>query len=247
MGPRDGGGVVGWWERLREDLRVLRARDPAARGAAIEVLATSPGLHAQWAHRLAHRLWRRGVPLLPRLIAHTARATTGVEIHPGATLGRRLFIDHGMGLVIGETAHVGDDVVLFHGVTLGGTGKTRGARHPVLEDQVQVGAGAAILGAITVGRGARVGANAVVTRAVPPGVTVVGVPARPLGAPDDRAALEALVVDLARRVAALEAPPRPAAAAERAALAGAVAELARRVAALEAPVAAPPPARPARR
>jgi serine O-acetyltransferase len=130
-----------------------------------------------WLHRLAHALWVRHVPLLPRLISHYARFLTGIEIHPGATIGERFFIDHGMGIVIGETAEIGDDVSLFQGVTLGGTGKETGKRHPTLDDGVMVGVGAHILGAVRVGRGAKVGGGAVVLRDVPPYATAVGVPA----------------------------------------------------------------------
>jgi len=163
--------------RLREDIQAIKDRDPAARNGTLELLLITPGLHAQWAYRLAHALWVRHVPLLPRMIAHYARFLTGIEIHPGATIGRRLFIDHGMGVVIGETAEVGDDVTLFQGVTLGGTGKVKGKRHPTLEDRVTVGVGASILGAVTIGAGARIGGGAVVLRDVPPNTTAVGVPA----------------------------------------------------------------------
>lgn len=163
--------------RLREDIRTVKDRDPAARNGALEILLITPGLHAQWAYRLAHALWIRQLPLLPRLIAHLARFFTGIEIHPGATIGRRLFIDHGMGVVIGETAEIGDDVSIFQGVTLGGTGKAIGKRHPTLGDRVTVGVGASILGAVTIGAGARIGGGAVVLRDVPPDTTAVGVPA----------------------------------------------------------------------
>lgn len=163
--------------RLREDIQAVKDRDPAARNGTLELLLITPGLHAQWAYRLAHALWVRQVPLLPRVIAQYARFLTGIEIHPGATIGRRLFIDHGMGVVIGETAEIGDDVTLFQGVTLGGTGKVNGKRHPTLEDRVTVGVGANILGAVTIGAGARIGGGAVVLRDVPPNTTAVGVPA----------------------------------------------------------------------
>jgi serine O-acetyltransferase len=165
------------FSRLREDIRAVKDRDPAARNGALEIMLTTPGLHALWLHRLAHALWVRHVPLLPRLISHYARFLTGIEIHPGATIGERFFIDHGMGIVIGETAEIGDDVSLFQGVTLGGTGKETGKRHPTLEDGVMVGVGAHILGAVRVGRGAKVGGGAVVLRDVPPYATAVGVPA----------------------------------------------------------------------
>ncbi len=163
--------------QLREDIQAVKDRDPAARNGTLELLLITPGLHAQWAYRLAHALWVRQIPLLPRVIAQYARFLTGIEIHPGATIGRRLFIDHGMGVVIGETAEIGDDVTLFQGVTLGGTGKVNGKRHPTLEDRVTVGVGANILGAVTIGAGARIGGGAVVLRDVPPNTTAVGVPA----------------------------------------------------------------------
>jgi serine O-acetyltransferase len=168
---------MGFFSRLREDIRAVKDRDPAARNGTLEIMLTTPGLHAIWFHRLAHALWVRRVPLLPRLLSHYARFLTGIEIHPGATIGRRLFIDHGMGIVIGETAELGDDVSLFQGVTLGGTGKQTGKRHPTLEDGVMVGVGAHILGAVRIGRGAKIGGGAVVLRDVPPHATAVGVPA----------------------------------------------------------------------
>src|SRR3954471_9845248 len=165
---------------LREAVQAYRERDPAARSAA-EVLLCYPGLHAVLWHRLSHGLWRRGFRLAGRFTAHIARWLTGIEIHPGARIGRRLIIDHGMGVVIGETAEVGDDVYLYHQVTLGGTSSARGAkRHPTVGNGVIVGAGAKILGNITVGDGARVGANAVVIQPVAAGETVVGIPARPV-------------------------------------------------------------------
>jgi len=167
--------------RLREDIRAIRARDPAARST-VEILLTYPGLHAVQAHRLASVLHRRGRTLLARIVSHLSRAVTGIEIHPGATLGRRLVIDHGMGVVIGETAVVGDDVTLYQGVTLGGTGKQRGKRHPTIGNGVIVGVGAAVLGAVQIGDGARIGGGAVVLRDVPPDTTAVGVPAKAVGA-----------------------------------------------------------------
>lgn len=174
---------------LREDLETARRRDPAARSL-VEVALVYPGLHAVWAHRVAHRMWREpGLRLPARLLAHVSRAITGVEIHPGATVGRRLFIDHGMGVVIGETAVVGDDVVLFHGATLGGKSMRKGKRHPTVGDGVVVGAGAKVLGAVWIGDGAQIGANAVVLRDVPPGEVAVGVPAtirrKPAAAPPE--------------------------------------------------------------
>ncbi len=152
-------------------------RDPAA-GSRLEVLMTYSGLHAIVFHRINHRLWLWRVPILPRLLSQVARLLTGIEIHPGAMIGRGLFIDHGMGVVIGETTVIGDDVTLFQGATLGGTGKERGKRHPTIEDRVVVGAGAKILGNITIGSGSLIGANAVLIRNVPSNSTVVGVPGR---------------------------------------------------------------------
>jgi serine O-acetyltransferase len=164
---------------LRESIKAYRERDPAARSD-LEVLLCYPGLHALMWHRLAQGLWRRQLKLLGRMVAHLSRWLTGIEIHPGAVIGRRLVIDHGMGVVIGETAEIGDDVYLYHQVTLGGTSSERGKRHPTIGHNVIVGAGAKILGGISVGDGARVGANAVVIRPVPAGTTVVGIPARPI-------------------------------------------------------------------
>nr|WP_202627931.1 serine O-acetyltransferase EpsC [Cellulomonas sp. APG4] len=162
---------------MREDLEAARRRDPAARSS-LEVALGYPGVHAVWGYRVAHRMWREpGLRLPARLLSQAVRAATGIEIHPGAQLGRRLFIDHGMGVVIGETSLVGDDVVLFHGATLGGTSMRHGKRHPTLGDGVVVGAGAKILGPVWVGDGARVGANAVVVKDVPALATAVGVPA----------------------------------------------------------------------
>lgn len=162
---------------LREDLQAARDRDPAAR-TLLEVALGYPGVHAIWGYRVAHRMWRGPALRLPaRLLSQAVRAATGIEIHPGAQLGRRLFMDHGMGIVIGETAVVGDDVVLFHGATLGGTKMSRGKRHPTLGDGVVVGAGARVLGPVWIGDGAKIGANAVVVKDVPPNATAVGVPA----------------------------------------------------------------------
>ncbi len=163
------------FERLREDIRCTFERDPAAR-TTWEVLTTYPGLHAVLWHRLTYRLWRANWKWLARWLSTVARWLTGVEIHPGATIGRRFFIDHGMGVVIGETAEIGDDCTLYHGVTLGGTTWRKGKRHPTLDNNVVVGAGAKVLGPITVGEGARIGSNAVVVKDVPPGATVVGIP-----------------------------------------------------------------------
>jgi serine O-acetyltransferase len=165
------------FETLREDISSVFARDPAAR-TSWEVITCYPGFHALLLHRLAHALWRQRLRWLARFIAHLARFFTGIEIHPGATIGRRFFIDHGMGVVIGETAVIGDDVTLYHGVTLGGTSWNKGKRHPTLADGVVIGAGAKILGPITIGAGGKVGSNAVVFKDVPPGATAVGNPAR---------------------------------------------------------------------
>jgi serine O-acetyltransferase len=161
---------------LLADIRAILRNDPAARNV-FEVLLY-PGLHAIILHRLAHRLWRAGIPFLPRLLSQIARFFTGIEIHPGAQIGCGFFIDHGMGVVIGETTEIGDDVTLYQGVTLGGTGKQRGKRHPTLGDRIVVGVGASVLGAITVGDDARIGGGAVVVKDVPPYSTAIGVPAR---------------------------------------------------------------------
>jgi serine O-acetyltransferase len=164
--------------RIKEDITVVFERDPAARGV-LEVLTCYPGFHALLLHRVvSHRLWGWGLRWLARLVSHFGRFLTGIEIHPGATIGRRVFIDHGMGVVIGETAEVGDDCTLYHGVTLGGVSWNKGKRHPTLGEGVVVGAGAKILGPFEVGAGARIGSNSVVVKAVPAGVTVVGIPAR---------------------------------------------------------------------
>jgi len=165
------------FDRIREDIRCVFARDPAARST-WEVLTCYPGFHALTFHRLAHGLWGAGLQWLARFVSHVARFLTGIEIHPGATIGRRVFIDHGMGVVIGETAEIGDDCTLYHGVTLGGVSWNKGKRHPTLGKGVVVGAGAKILGPFVVGDGAKVGSNSVVVKAVPEGATVVGIPAR---------------------------------------------------------------------
>ena len=165
------------FERLREDIQSVFHRDPAARNA-FEVLTCYPGMHAIWLHRAAHCLWKKDWKWLARLVSNFGRWMTGIEIHPGAKVGRRCFIDHGMGIVIGETAEIGDDVTLYQGVTLGGTSWNKGKRHPTLENGVVVGAGAKVLGPFTVGAGAKIGSNAVVTKAVPAGATAVGIPGR---------------------------------------------------------------------
>lgn len=165
------------FDRIREDIRCVFDRDPAARNS-FEVLTAYPGVHALIIHRLSHRIWKMGFKWLARMLSHLARWLTGIEIHPGATIGRRFFIDHGMGVVIGETAEIGDDCTLYHGVTLGGTSWNKGKRHPTLENNVVVGAGAKVLGPITLSNGVRVGSNAVVVKDVPENATVVGIPGR---------------------------------------------------------------------
>ena len=168
-------------KEVTRDLRAARDRDPAARGVGpAEMLAAWPGVQALLAHRVAHALHGAGVPVVPRTLATATRAVTGVEIHPAAQIGPGLFIDHGMGVVIGETAEIGEDVTLYQGVTLGGTGFATGKRHPTLEDNVTVGSGAKLLGPIRVGHGAKVGANSVVIHDVPPNSTVVGNPGHPV-------------------------------------------------------------------
>lgn len=170
---------------IREDIRSVFDRDPAARNS-FEVLTNYPGLHAVLSHRVTHWLWCHRMKWLARFLSQLARWFTGIEIHPGARIGRRFFIDHGMGVVIGETAEIGDDCTIYQGVTLGGTSWEKGKRHPTLGDGVVVGAGAKVLGPFTVGRDARVGSNAVVTKAVPDGATVVGVPGRIIKRRDDK-------------------------------------------------------------
>ncbi len=166
---------------IRDDVVAARERDPAAAGVrAAEILATWPGVHALLAHRVAHALHNAGVPLLPRVLALITRSVTGIEIHPAARIGSRLFIDHGSGVVIGETADVGDDVTIYQGVTLGGTGFATGKRHPTVESNVTIGSGAKLLGPITIGHGAKIGANSVVIHDVPPNSTVVGNPGHPV-------------------------------------------------------------------
>ncbi|MCL5425798.1 MAG: serine O-acetyltransferase [Gammaproteobacteria bacterium] len=187
------------FQRLREDINSVFDRDPAARNF-LEVLTNYPGLHALLLHRCGHWLWKKNLKWLARTLSTFSRWLTGIEIHPGATIGRRFFIDHGMGVVIGETAQVGNNVTLYQGVTLGGTSWNKGKRHPTLEDGVIVGAGAKILGPFTVGAGAKIGSNAVVTKEVPPGATVVGIPGKIVKRADPDVE-EALDVDPARREA----------------------------------------------
>jgi serine O-acetyltransferase len=174
-------GLGSVWKEIRRDVRAAQERDPAARDVgSSEILAIWPGVHAVLAHRVAHALYDAHIPLLPRLIAGVARLLTGIEIHPAAQIGRGLFIDHGMGVVIGETAEIGDDVTLYQGVTLGGTGFACGKRHPTVEDNVTIGSGAKLLGPIRVGHGSKIGANSVVIHDVPPNSTVVGNPGHPV-------------------------------------------------------------------
>ena len=165
------------FKTMKEDIQTVFAKDPAVRST-MEALLCYPGLHALWAHRLAHFLWQHKLRLLARLISHLNRFFTGIEIHPGASIGRRFFIDHGAGVVIGETSEIGDDVLLYQGVVLGGTTLEKKKRHPTLGNGVEMGSGAIALGPITIGDGARVGSSSVVIRPVPAGVTVVGIPAR---------------------------------------------------------------------
>ena len=185
VAERRAGPVTRWAGRVGalrrtavEDVDAAMARDPAARSR-LETFLTSPGLHAVWSHRLAHRLWERPAYKLPaRILSNVTRTLTGVEIHPGATIGRRFFIDHGMGVVIGETAIVGDDVMLYHDVTLGGRSLAKVKRHPTVGDRVTIGSGARVLGDVTLGADSQVGANSVVTKDVPAGAVAVGIPAQ---------------------------------------------------------------------
>lgn len=166
------------WGRMREDVASARLRDPAARSS-LEIALLYPGIHAVWAYRVWHVLWRRRLRFAARLGSQLTRWLTGIEIHPGATIGRRFFIDHGMGVVVGETTEVGDDVMLYHGVTLGGRQREGGKRHPTIRDGVAIGAGAKVLGPIEIGEGSVIGANAVVTKDAPADSILVGVPAKP--------------------------------------------------------------------
>ena len=172
------------FETIKEEIQVVFERDPAARSV-LETVLTCPGFQAILVHRFNHWLWNQKLFLLARLSAHLVRFLTGIEIHPGATIGRRFFIDHGMGIVIGETSEIGDDCSIYHGVTLGGTTWQKGKRHPTLENNVVVGAGAKILGPVTIGAGARIGCNAVVVKDIPMGATVVGVPGHIVVKKDD--------------------------------------------------------------
>lgn len=198
-------------DAIRRDIRVARERDPA-KPTTLEVIFAYPGVHAVWGHRISHWLWRRGRRLFARTLAEVTRILTGVEIHPAAKIGPGLFIDHATGVVIGETSEVGEDVTIFHGVTLGGTGRDRGKRHPTIGDRVSIGAGAKILGAIKIGDDSRIGANSVVVKEVPASAVVIGVPgqivSRPGPASDDDSKLPDLVgvslKSLLTRVARLE-------------------------------------------
>lgn len=167
--------MIGFFKSIKEDIDAVFERDPAAK-TLLEVLLCYPGLHALWAHRINHWLWTHHLPLTARILSQVVRFFTGIEIHPGAVIGRRFFIDHGMGVVIGETTVIGDDVTLYQGVTLGGTGKEKGKRHPTVGNNVFIGAGANVLGNITIGENSRVGAGSVVLRDVPDNSTIVGVP-----------------------------------------------------------------------
>ena len=182
------------WRLLKEDLRTARRRDPAA-SSTLAVALTYPGVHALWAHRVSHALWRRGARLPARMISSATRSITGVDIHPAATIGRRVFIDHATGVVIGATAEVGEDVVIFHGVTLGGVSMTPGKRHPTVGNRVMIGAGAKVLGPITVGDGVKIGANAVVVKDVPCGNVAIGVPARLIEKSDQDTSDSDLIID----------------------------------------------------
>ena len=166
-----------FFSTLKEDIKTVLSKDPAARNA-LEVIFCYPGLHALWAHRIAHFFWKHGFFFLARFISHISRFLTGIEIHPGAKIGRRFFIDHGMGVVIGETAEIGDDVLMYQGVVLGGVSLEKKKRHPTVGNNVVIGAGAILLGPIKIGDSAKIGAGSVVVKSVPPGATVVGVPGR---------------------------------------------------------------------
>jgi serine O-acetyltransferase len=200
-------------EAIREQITTIFRQDPAARSI-LEVLLCYPGLHATVAHRLAHRLYKWRVPLVPRLISQLSRFFTGIEIHPAAVIGRRFFIDHGSGVVIGETAEIGDDVLLYQGVTLGGTGNEKGKRHPTLGNKVVVGSGAKVLGSIRIGNHVKIGAGSVVVRSAPDHSTVVGIPGRVVRTKEQMGDLEhgklpdpegRAMEDLSRRVRELEA------------------------------------------
>ena len=187
------------FETIKEDIQVVFDRDPAAKST-IETLTACPGLHAILFHRLNHWLWNKGLFLIARIAAHIARFLTGVEIHPGAKIGRRFFIDHGMGIVIGETAEIGDDCSIYHGVTLGGTTWQKGKRHPTLKNDVVIGAGAKVLGPITLDDCSRVGSNAVVVKDVPAGATVIGIPGHIVAMRDESENKEAQREAMAKKI-----------------------------------------------
>src|SRR5215469_12441457 len=168
---------MGFFERMREDIQAVFHNDPAAR-TTLEVILAYPGVHAIWLHRSAHWLWNHHLKLVARMVSEVSRFATGIEIHPGATIGRRLFIDHGMGVVIGETCEIGDDVLIYQGVTLGGTSLNKEKRHPTIEDHVMISAGASVIGPVTIGHGSRIGAGAVVVSSAPPYSTIVGIPGK---------------------------------------------------------------------
>lgn len=168
---------MGFFERMREDVQAVFHNDPAAR-TTLEVILAYPGVHAIWLHRFAHWLWNHRLKLVARIVSEVSRFFTGIEIHPGATIGRRLFIDHGMGVVMGETTEIGDDVLIYQGVTLGGTSLKKEKRHPTIEDHVMVSAGASVIGPVRIGRGSRIGAGAVVVSSAPPYSTIVGIPGK---------------------------------------------------------------------
>jgi serine O-acetyltransferase len=164
-------------DRMREDIQAVFQHDPAARSR-LEIVLTYPGLRAIWLYRVAHWLWRRNLKLIGRMVSEFARFVSGIEIHPGATIGRRFFIDHGMGVVIGETAEIGDDVLMYQGVTLGGTSLSKEKRHPTIEGEVMISAGASIIGPVRIGHGSKIGAGAVVVSSAPPYSTIVGIPGK---------------------------------------------------------------------
>jgi len=168
---------MGFFEHMREDIQTVFHNDPAAR-TTLEVILAYPGVHAIWLHRFAHWLWNHHLKLVARMVSEVSRFATGIEIHPGATIGRRLFIDHGMGVVMGETTEIGDDVLIYQGVTLGGTSLKKEKRHPTIEDHVMVSAGASVIGPVRIGRGSRIGAGAVVVSSAPPYSTIVGIPGK---------------------------------------------------------------------
>jgi serine O-acetyltransferase len=168
---------MGFFERMREDVQAVFHNDPAAR-TTLEVILAYPGVHSIWLHRFAHWLWSHHLKLVARMVSEVSRFFTGIEIHPGATIGRRLFIDHGMGVVMGETTEIGDDVLIYQGVTLGGTSLKKEKRHPTIEDHVMVSAGASVIGPVRIGRGSRIGAGAVVVSSAPPYSTIVGIPGK---------------------------------------------------------------------